>query len=71
MHELKDVLRRCETEDSLYKDEICQGNVGLEPLVVAYMEKSRLCVESLNGMEEINEDLIEDVKAHADSVDFK
>ena len=35
------------------------------------MENSRVCVESLNGMEEVNEEIIEDVKAHTDSVDLK
>ena len=35
------------------------------------MENSSLCLESLNNVEEVNEELIEDVKAHADSVDLK
>ena len=40
-----------------------QGKVRLEPLVEAYMEKSRVCIESLNDMEEVDEELVVDVKA--------
>ena len=71
MHELKDMLGKCETDGGLSKDEIDQAKARLEHFVEDYIEKFKVFTDSLSVMEEVDKDLVVDVEAHADGVDLK
>ena len=56
VHELAHMLDKYQEGGSLSKDEIEQERLKSEPLIEAYMKKSNDCIESLNVLEEVDED---------------
>ena len=71
-NEIKDILERCELDDSLSKTEIELENEPLKILVDRFVEKCNECLNILNKVTEgDNIELIEDLNAHVENVELK